>query len=124
MGKWVYLAMGGVAGTWARYWLGGIIDQGLGASFPFGTLVVNLTGCLVVGFLSAVVDEKFFLGPESRAMLMIGFCGAYTTLSTLMLETSNMIRDGETMKAFLNILLSVVIGFIAFRVGVLLGEIV
>jgi len=76
----------------------------------------------VIGFLATLAEEKFLLGPNARMLLMIGFCGAFTTFSTFMLETANLIKDGESLRAFINVLMSVVIGFVVFRFGVLLGE--
>ncbi len=124
MSKFTLLAIGGITGTIARYLLGGYIYAVLGTSFPYGTLVVNLLGCLIVGFLAAFMENKFMLTPNLRLLLMIGFCGAFTTFSTFILETSNLIRSGETLKAFMNIIFSVIIGLIVFRIGVFLGDII
>jgi CrcB protein len=122
--KWLCLAIGGVTGTFARYLLAGFIYQAWGTSFPYGTLAVNLSGCFLIGFLAALAEEKFLLGPNARMLLMIGFCGAFTTFSTFMLESANLIKDGESLRAFINVLVSVVIGFVVFRFGVFLGEII
>jgi len=124
MGKLVYLTIGGIAGTFARYYFAGAIYQKFGSNFPYGTLIVNLTGCFLIGFFTAVIDEKFFLGPNSKVLLMVGFCGAYTTFSTYMLETSNLAMGGEMLKAGLNIMVSTLIGFIALRLGIFIGEII
>lgn len=121
--KWFGLIAGGIAGTLARYLLAGFVYETVGTGFPYGTLVVNLSGCFLVGFLAALAEDKFLLGPQARVMLMIGFCGAFTTFSTLMLETSNLIRGGESLKAFLNIAASVVLGFLLFRLGVFAADI-
>ena len=102
----------------------GVVYQKIGTDFPYGTLVVNLIGCFLVGFFDTIFQEKFLFSPMLRIFLMAGFCGAFTTFSTFMLETGNLIRDGETLRAFLNVILSVIIGFIVFRLGVLLGEII
>jgi fluoride exporter len=120
--KFTLLAVGGITGTIARYLLAGFIYSVLGTRFPYGTLTVNLLGCFIVGFLAAITESKFLLGPNLRLLLMIGFCGAFTTFSTFILETSNLIRDGETLRAFMNILLSVIAGFIIFRVGFFIGD--
>ena len=80
--KLLNLIIGGSLGTLARYFLSGVCYQFLGAQFPYGTLIVNLFGCLVVGFLASISDEKFFLDSNSRLFLMAGFCGAFTTFST------------------------------------------
>ena len=123
MAKWFNLILGGVAGTLARYFLAGAVYQILGTGFPYGTLAVNLIGCFLIGFLAALAEEKFLLGPNARLLLMVGFCGAFTTFSTFIFETSNLMRDGETLRAFVNVLASVIIGFLVFRLGVFLGEV-
>lgn len=122
MSKFIFLAIGGMAGTIARYALEGSVFRALGTGFPYGTLAVNILGCFILGFLASISEDKFLLSPNLRLLLMIGFCGAFTTFSTFILETSNLIRDGETLRAFMNVLLSVVIGFIIFRIGVLFGD--
>ena len=116
--------VGGLLGTVARYFLSGTIHRWFGAGFPSGTLVVNLVGCFLIGFLSAVADEKFLLGPNARILLLVGFLGAFTTFSTFMFETANLIKGGETFTALVNVVLSVIIGFFVFRVGVLLAELI
>jgi CrcB protein len=124
MEKWFYLIGGGVLGTIMRYVLAGMVYQKIGTGFPYGTLVVNLIACFLVGFFDTIFQAKFLLSPILRIFLMAGFCGAFSTFSTFMLETANLIRDGETLRAFLNVIISVIVGFIVFRLGVLLGEII
>lgn len=121
---WINLIVGGIAGTIARYILSGTVYQICGISFPYGTLAVNILGCFVIGFFVSLSEEKFFLSPGARILLMTGFCGAFTTFSTLIFETNNLIKDGEIFRAFLNISLSVIIGFIVFRIGAFLGEVI
>ena len=123
MEKWLGLAAGGILGTFARYTLSGAIHRVFGITFPFGTLAVNLLGCFAIGFLAVLAEEKFLLGPAARMFLMIGFCGAFTTFSTFIFETSNLTKDGEMLYALANILLSVVLGFLVFRLGVMLARI-
>ncbi|HPW65308.1 MAG TPA: fluoride efflux transporter CrcB [Candidatus Omnitrophota bacterium] len=120
--KWIALVSGGTLGTLARYWFGGAVYQTLGASFPYGTLVVNLTGCWLIGLLTVLAEEKFLLGPSARVFLMIGFCGAYTTFSTFMLETADLMKSGENFRAFMNVFPSVVAGFLALRAGILTAK--
>lgn len=122
--KWAYLIAGGVLGTLCRYWLAGAVYEKMGTTFPYGTLIVNLSGCFLIGFFSAVITDRFFLGPNSKILLMTGFCGAYTTFSTYMLETGNLVKDGQVGRAFLNILVSTVVGFGAYWLGMVLGEII
>jgi len=122
--KWFYLILGSVAGGVTRYLFAGAIYQKLGSDFPYGTLIVNLTGCFFIGFLAAIVDDKFFLGPNARILLMTGFCGAYTTFSTYMLETGNLVRDGQFVYAGLNLVASTAVGFAAYWLGTVLGDLI
>ncbi|MDE1920942.1 MAG: fluoride efflux transporter CrcB [Candidatus Omnitrophica bacterium] len=124
MAKLVYLILGGASGTLARYYFAGYLYQKLGTDFPFGTLIVNLSGCFLVGFLSTLIDDRVLLGPGAKVFLMVGFCGAYTTFSTYMLETSHLVMGGEMFKALANIFLSTIVGFIALRLGILIGQII
>lgn len=70
------------------------------------------------------MEKKILLDANMRLLLMVGFCGAFTTFSTFILEIANLIKDGEVTRAFLNVLLSVVIGFIVLRIGIFLGEVI
>src|SRR5438552_1498456 len=106
MSRWINLLAGSVAGGFARYFLSGAAYRALGDSFPHGTMIVNLTGCLLIGFFNALAEEKFLLGPEARLLLMTGFCGAFTTFSTFILEASNLLKDGQMARALANVLFS------------------
>ena len=116
------LVAGTLVGGVARYALAGAVYQALGTRFPYGTLVVNLAGCFLIGWLNSLAEAKLLLGPNARVLLMVGFCGAFTTLSTLMLETSNLMKGGETFRAFANVAATIILGFIVFRLGEMLGE--
>ncbi len=122
MDKWIYLLVGGVVGTASRYGLAGFVSQRTGPGFPWGTLAVNVLGCLVIGFLDALFEKKFLLSPNYRILLMTGFCGAFTTFSTLILETSNLLKENELLYAFGNVTLSLVAGFAAFKLGSVIAE--
>ena len=121
--KFIHLIVGGATGTVARYVLSGATYRIFGTGFPYGTFAVNLIGCFILGFLVSVTDRRIFLDANARILLMVGFCGAFTTFSTFIYETAGLIKDGEATRAFLNVLLSVVIGFIVLRLGILLGDI-
>ena len=123
MGRWFNLIAGGMAGTVSRYLLAGFVYQVFGTHFPYGTLVVNLIGCFIIGFLASLSEEKFLLSPNARLLLMVGFCGAFTTFSTFMLETANLMKDGENVRALVNVAASVIVGFLVFRLGVFIAEI-
>ena len=122
--KWGSLILGGTLGTLARFILAGFIYRIWGTTFPYGTLVVNLTGCFLIGILAVLSEEKFILGPTGRIFLMIGFCGAFTTFSTFILETANLMKDGENVRALMNVLLSVMLGFAALRLGIVVARII
>lgn len=122
MSRWLCLCAGSLLGGVSRYLLAGAVYQGLGTAFPYGTLAVNLLGCLLMGCFDSLAVQRSLFGPEMRLLLMTGFCGAFTTLSTLMFETSNLARDGQALRALSNVLLTVTLGFILFRLGSLLGR--
>jgi CrcB protein len=124
MAKFIALVTGSIFGGLARYYVAGAVYRMFGSTFPYGTLVVNLAGCFLIGFLSALSEEKFALGPTARLLLMVGFCGAFTTFSTYILETGNLMKDGEVARAFLNILVSTGAGFIVYWFGMIVGELI
>jgi len=117
----LYIAIGGASGALLRYAVSGFIHNFSGGAYPWGTLVVNLSGCLVIGFLWQLF-ENFSFTPNMRSFLFIGTLGAYTTFSTYGLETFNLLREREIGYVLLNFLASnilgigmVFLGFIAAR---------
>ena len=124
MMKWIYLLIGGLIGTASRYGLAGVVSQKAVSVFPWGTLAVNVTGCFVIGFLDVIFEKKFLLSPNYRILLMTGFCGAFTTFSTLMLETSNLLKENEFLYAFGNVFISFGIGFAVFKLGAVIAELI
>jgi fluoride exporter len=122
--KWVLLCVAGAAGTLARYTIGGCACQMMGIRFPYGTLAVNLLGCLIIGFVASLDGVKAWLTPDIRLWVMVGFLGAFTTFSSFIFETANLMKDGQLVLAFGNVFLSVFLGLIFFYVGVLLGKLV
>jgi fluoride exporter len=118
----VLIALGGAAGAVARYLVDTAVSQRLFAAFPWGTLVVNLSGSLVLGLLFALTVERGVLPANMRAPVMIGFLGAYTTFSTLMLESWRLVEDGAAGLAALNLVGSSVLGLSAVFVGLAVGR--
>lgn len=116
------IGAGGFAGAIARYLVDVRISTWTGGSLPWGTFVVNLSGSFVVGLLFALVIERAVLPADVRAPLMIGFIGAYTTFSTLALESWRMMEDGAWLYASANLVGSIVIGVLAVVAGVALGR--
>lgn len=124
MNNWTALIAGGIAGTVARYALSGFIFHKTGMDFPYGTLVVNMAGCFLVGFLDAAIERKFAAPSPVRLMMITGFCGAFTTFSAYILESYALIKAGAIVKVFAYVFGSVSLGLILFRLGMLLGQMV
>jgi CrcB protein len=123
MGGALAVAIGSVAGGLARYGLGLFVQRSLGTALTFyGTLAVNLTGCFLIGFFAAMAGDK--LGPSGRLLLMTGFCGSFTTFSALVLESSEMLTQGDWIRPVLNVTLSLILGFLLFRLGVMAGDLI
>jgi fluoride exporter len=90
----LYIAVGGVLGTLARYYLQGWVQTRTGV-FPVGTLAINLIGSLIIGFVIRLATGSTIISPDLRAALTVGFCGAFTTMSTFSYESIALLRDGE-----------------------------
>jgi fluoride exporter len=113
-----YVALGSAVGGVARYLLGGWIQQRSGSTFPIQTLLINVTGSFLLGFLQHYALETSAISPEVRTMLTIGFCGGYTTFSTFSFETVRMLEDGDWRRAALYITLSVTLTVLAAVLGI------
>jgi len=116
------IAVAGALGALARYGLGGWIATRHPGTFPFETLIINVSGSLVLGFLFVLLTERFLPHPALRTALTVGFLGAYTTFSTFSLETYRLIEDGAVGLAALNVLASVGAGLVAVYLGVVVGR--
>lgn len=117
MDRILALAVGSLAGGFARWMLSGFVLKSTRAEFPYGTLLVNLSGCLLIGLLHGLEGTRFPLSVNGRMLLMIGFCGAFTTFSTWMMETSLMMDRGNVWGAFGYLSASILLGFGLFRIG-------
>ena len=111
------IAVGGALGALARYALGGLVQEWAGPRFPYGTLVINISGCLVMGMVMTLLTERGVAHPNWRFLVPVGFIGAYTTFSTFEYETFRAIEQGAWMVGLWNVVISVVVGFIALVAG-------
>ena len=116
------IAIGSALGGMGRYFLSGVITTLTGGTFPYGTMMVNVTGCAVIGFFATLTgpDSRLLVGTPARQFVMVGVCGGYTTFSSFSLETLYLMRAGEWIPAAANAfgsvllcLLSVWLGFVA-----------
>ena len=125
---YLWVAIGGALGSVGRFWLNGMVSRSFGETFPWGTMVINVTGSFVIGVVAALAMPEGRLDTPSRAFvtqfLMIGICGGYTTFSSFSLQTLNLLRDREWLYAGGNILLSVLLCMVAVGLGYLCGTMV
>lgn len=116
------IATGGALGALLRFWISNGVHLLLGRDFPWGTLSVNVLGSLAMGLLYVLLFERMDVSVETRALLLIGLLGAFTTFSTFSIETLNLIEAGEQLRALLNVAASVVLCLAAAWAGMLLGR--
>jgi CrcB protein len=119
MGAYLLIALGGALGTLARFGLSSFIAGRFGDVFPWGTLIVNISGCFVIGFFAVLTgpDGRVMVAPDMRQFVMVGLCGGYTTFSSFSLQTLNLLRNGDLMRGGGNILASVITCMLAVWIG-------
>jgi len=117
------VAVGGALGTMGRYFLSGLVANTFGGTFPWGTLIINVTGSFVIGFFAALTgpDGRYMVGSTYRQFVMVGLCGGYTTFSSFSLQTLNLVNDGEWLSAGWNVVGSVVLCLLVVWIGWVLG---
>ena len=123
MQKYFLIALGGALGSVARYWVGSTIASRAGIKFPYGTLVVNLTACLVIGFTLTYLSKRADLSPAWRFLVPVGFIGAYSTFSTYEWETLSTLRSGAFALAALYAVGSLILGLAATWAGAVVAEV-
>lgn len=116
------IAAGGALGSVARYWVGAGIGSRMGTRFPYGTFVINLTACIIIGFSLTYLGRRLELSPAWRYFIPVGFIGAYSTFSTYEWETLSTLRAGAFALAALYALGSLVLGLVATWLGTVLAE--
>jgi fluoride exporter len=121
--KYFLIAIGGALGSLARYLVGSTINNRMGNRFPYGTFVINLTACLIIGFSLTLLNRRTGLDPAWRYLIPIGFVGAYSTFSTFEWEIFTSLQTSAFLIAALYVSLSVLLGLIAVWLGALLARI-
>jgi CrcB protein len=113
------VALGGAIGTVGRYFISGLVATRFGETFPWGTLIINITGSFVIGFFATLTgpDGRYLVSGTTRQFVMVGLCGGYTTFSSFSLQTLNLMRDGEWLYAGGNVVASVVLCLIFVWLG-------
>jgi fluoride exporter len=122
MSRYVMIAIGGAIGAIARYQVAAVVQARVPVGFPYGTFVVNVSGCLIMGFATAVLTERLVVHPNWRFLIPIGFVGAYTTFSTFELETFRAASEGAWAIAGANVIASCVVGYVALWAGFMLAR--
>lgn len=121
---YAWIAAGSAVGGMARFWLSGAVARAFGETFPWGTLLVNVSGSLLIGIIAAFTapDGRIFISSTARLALMAGFCGGYTTFSSFSLQTLSLMQDGDWWHAGANIVLSVVACLVSVWAGYALAS--
>lgn len=120
--KYFFIAVGGALGSLARFWVGSIVTNRLGTKFPYGTFVINITACLIIGFSLAFLGRRTELSAAWRFLIPVGFVGAYSTFSTFEWETFSNLHTGAFLTASLYVVLSILLGLVAVWCGVLIAR--
>ncbi len=121
--KYLWVGLGGALGSIARYVVGLVVYERMGTRFPYGTFVINVSGCFIIGLVLTMLDERLGLSPAWREAIPIGFVGAFTTFSTFEYETLRAVQHGQGATALTYVAGSVALGFAAVWAGAMVGKI-
>jgi CrcB protein len=121
---YLWIAIGGALGSVARFWLSGVAANRFGETFPWGTILVNVSGSFLIGVLAALFGfgGRFSAAADLRQFLVVGICGGYTTFSAFSMQTFDLARSGQWLSAGGNVVLSVALCLVATGLGYVLGS--
>jgi len=120
--KFLGLALAGAVGALCRYGLSGLVQKSISSTFPWGTLAVNVIGCFIFGFIWTLSAERLIINSEMRLFILTGFLGAFTTFSSFIFETDQIVGNGQWLLAGANVFGSLAAGLLAYMFGALLGR--
>jgi CrcB protein len=123
--SYLWVGFGSALGGAGRYWISGLVADRFGHTFPWGTIVVNVTGSFVIGALAALArpEGRFYIGVHAQEFLMLGLLGGYTTFSSFSLQTLNLVHEGQWLPAAGNVLLSLALCLFAVWLGYTAGQV-
>jgi fluoride exporter len=121
--KYLWIAIGGSLGSLARYGVGTYVTGRMGTKFPYGTFVINITACVIIGFSLAFLGRRTDMNPAWRFLVPVGFVGAYSTFSTFEWEIFSDMRTGAFFIAALYVVLSLFLGLLGVWCGVMLARV-
>ena len=124
MQKYLLIAFGGALGSMARYWVGSTIGGRMGTKFPYGSFVINITACVIIGFSLTFLAKRVEVNQAWRFLVPVGFIGAYSTFSTYEWETLSTIRTGAFVMAAVYAVSSLILGLAAVWFGSVIAEII
>lgn len=122
METFLLISAGAIVGANLRYWIGGWAAQRLGTSFPYGDLIINLTGSFILGFFLTLATERLLLDPRWRVVLAIGFLGSYTTFSSYTFESLSLIMENQWLSGLLNLFGSAFLGGVSVFLGIIFAR--
>jgi fluoride exporter len=122
MTKYLMVAIGGALGSVLRFWVGGYVSNRMGSRFPYGTFVINVTASFLIGLILTLLAERSHWSANWRYFIPIGFIGGFSTFSAFEYETFQSFQNGEVLMAGLNVVLSVIVGFVSVWLGVITGR--
>ncbi len=121
--NYLIVSLGAALGGGLRYWMSNITYKVLPATFPYGTLAVNIIGSFILGIIIFMFDDKELISPGMRLFLAVGFCGGFTTFSTFSLETINLLKDSQILAGLLNIVSNLFLCFAGITLAYFMSKI-